>query len=512
MKHQQNNDKEVSAIAFMRSFDETMNLMESIGERTAEEQQTLQESAVQMENYTDDEGVFSMGSLLDVDVADTEENQPRMYNSPVEDLTDSDKQLIVDEFAEQLSKMHEEVIDFSDVGPIATVIQDKFGFKQNLEDFLTGLMTSAADKQDSQSFAHGKPIPGVAAAEMAGTAGVEEGGPTDIEPEQAGPDAAVGETEVMPPVMDEVPAMDVEEDLAMGAEEVAMAEEGDTMEGEPLREPEVDETEAEQVVEDVTGMEIPEGDVVSDTEEMAAGLPDTEEEEEVESAENIAEEEGEEEETGEPSLELQLEAIREKHLGGMALVEATDEELSVDAQLEAIRDNLLEAGCESADRDDMMEGEKHKRDHKMEGDYASTQDHDDFDKKADVAEEMARDGADTMKDEGLMEYMEESVLEAETEDNITAQLESIASEYHAKEVAKVEAIEAEKQLDAQLEAIAGNYHAGEKAKLEAAEAEAKLDEKLSTLVESYHKEAKSLEKANIEARKEVKEKISKLSE
>ena len=115
MKHQQNNEKPVSAIAFMRSFDETMNIMESIGETTSTEQKALVENMTSMEPYTDDEGIFEMDSLLDVDVSDTEENQPRMYNSPVDDLTDGDKQLIVEEFAEQLSNMHEEVIDFSDV-------------------------------------------------------------------------------------------------------------------------------------------------------------------------------------------------------------------------------------------------------------------------------------------------------------------------------------------------------------------------------------------------------------
>lgn len=503
MKHQQNNEKEVSAIAFMRSFDETMNLMESIGDNTAKEQQTLQENAVSMESYTDDEGVFEMDSLLDVDVADTEENQPRMYNAPIEDLTDSDKQLIVDEFANQLSKMHEEVIDFSDVGPIATVIQDKFGYKQNLEDFLTGLMTASADKQDSQAFAHGKPVPGVEASgeEVAG-------GPADIEPEQAGP--VTGETEIMG---DEAGLVADANDIAIEQSEESMP----VMEEEPevipemdeletIEEPEEGETQAEQVVEEVTGIDIPN---------------ETEESESEEESEEESEDESEDEE-----LDVQLESIREKHLGKKdneamtegnygdeamtegdcgdeAMTEGEDEmsdsdvdaliegefedntEAELDAQLEAIKSNLLE------------------------GEYPSTQNQDDFEKKADDAESSAKDGAEDMIDES---DCDEPNFDNETPASVVPQLESIANDYHAKEDAKIaeakaklEAIESEKKLDAKLESIANGYHNAEKAKLESAEAEAKLDEKLNTLAESYHASTK------IEARKEVKEQISKLS-
>jgi hypothetical protein len=504
MKHQQNNDKEVSAIAFMRSFDETMNLMESIGDNTAKEQKVLQESAVHMENYTDDEGVFDMESLLDVDVSDTEENQPRMYNTPDEDLTDSDKQLIVDEFAEQLSNMHEEVIDFSDVGPIATVIQDKFGFKQNLDSFLTDLMTSAADKQDSQSFAHGKPIPGVAAE--------EEGGPSDIAPAQAGPtDVDAGG----------VDALGMEAGMTADATDIAMDQEVGLDIEPTLDEPVLDEVAPEAPVEeDVLSEEEPELEVIPavdseevpevdsevipavDSEEVPAvdseEVPevDTEETESDEVASDEEETEEDVGEEGEEDLEAQFESIRSKH------IEATEAEMLVESMLEIATESSKEESVDAqleAIRTDLLENE-----------YPSAQDQDAFEKSADAAESSAQKGAEDMKEEDLSE---------ETED-ITPVLEAIATQYHSGEDAKVnaakaklEAIETEKKLDAQLESIAGNYHNGVKAKLEADEAEAKLDEKLSTLVESYHTSAKSSDdsKANLEARKQAKAKLDELS-
>ena len=498
MKHQEN--KETSAIAFMRSFDETMNLLESIGDQTATEQQSIEKDNESMEDYTNDEGLFNMNSLLDVEVSDTEENQPRMYNTPNEDLTDSDKQLIVEEFADQLSKLHEEVIDFSDIGPIATVIQDKFGFKQNLEDFLSGLMTSAADKQDSQSFAHGKPIPGVAASDRP-----EDGGPADIAPEQSGPEPTTPELEATPevdsvpvpvPEVDSAPeALNTEENLVSDAEDIVNIEEADTMEGEPLREPEVDESEAEQVVEDTTGIEIPEADIVTDTEESASGL-NSDAIDEVDSNETT--EDTDEEDTGEKSdsIEIQLESIKNK------LLNDDSEKPSIETQLESIRKNLLES------------------------DYPSTQNQDDFEKKASEAEDSAQKGAEDMKEddentevepqmeaEDSLEELQNAALEVEesTEDDIMPQLEAISAKYHDNENAKIENAKKEEAINTQLEAISSNYHATEKAKLEAEEAEQKLDEKLNTLVESYHKQSKAKEQSNINARKDIKEKISNLN-
>lgn len=498
MKHQQNNDKEVSAIAFMRSFDETMNLMESIGDNTAKEQKVLQESAVHMENYTDDEGVFDMESLLDVDVSDTEENQPRLYNSPEEDLTDSDKQLIVDEFAEQLSNMHEEVIDFSDVGPIATVIQDKFGFKQNLDSFLTDLMTSAADKQDSQAFAHGKPIPGVVAAE-------EEGGPSDITPKQAAPygvDAGG------------ISALGMEAGMTSYANDVAMEQEA---KDDSEHHSEHDSEHHSEHDSEHHSEEEPEAETeVVDEAECEDGEVDCNKEETEETEEDVGKE-------GEDDLEAQLESIRSKHIKPSetdVLVDSLFElasncsrEESIDIQLEAIRTSLVE------------------------NEYPSTQDQNAFEKNADSAELSAQKCADEMKDEELCEasekeelcessekeelcesYEEEELYEAP--DEVAPVLEAISKKYHSGENAKVnaakaklEAIKSEKKLDVQLESIAGNYHNGVKAKLDATKAEHKLNEKLSTLVESYHTSVKSSDdsKANLDVRKKTKAKLEELS-
>lgn len=505
MKHQQNNEKEVSAIAFMRSFDETMNLMESIGDNTAKEQKTLQENAVSMESYTDDEGVFDMDSMLDVDVADTEENQPRMYNTPIDELTESDKQLIVDEFADQLSKMHEEVIDFSDVGPIATVIQDKFGYKQNLEDFLTGLMTSSADKQDSQAFAHGKPVPGVEAS------GEEvEGGPADIEPDQSGPvstgaeameheaglvaDAnqiAIDQSDDVEPVVDESnDVVDESNELDMGF---------DTME-----EPEEGESEAEQTIEEMTNMDIPNEDESEDGVISDDAGEEKAEEAEAEEVEAEKAEEAEETDDDDDDLSAQLESIREKYIGKEeeCVTEGYSEEAMTesDEDIDALIEGEFEMDAES-ELDAQLEAIKSSL---IESDYPSTQNNDEFEKNAEKAEGSAKKGAEEKIDEGDLE--ENKFVD------VTPQLESISNAYHAKEEAKIadakaklEAIEAEKKLDAHLESIASDYHNAEKAKVEAAEAEAKLDEKLTTLAESYHASTK------IEERKEVKELISKLS-
>ena len=58
-----NNQKKMSAIQFMKSFEETQNIMESIADRTANEQKAMLESIIDEEDYTDDEGVFNMGAL-----------------------------------------------------------------------------------------------------------------------------------------------------------------------------------------------------------------------------------------------------------------------------------------------------------------------------------------------------------------------------------------------------------------------------------------------------------------
>ncbi len=124
MKNRNTDKSKMTALQFMKSYEDTMKIMESIGDRTAGEQKAIMESSM-TDEYTDDTGVFDMDGLMDVNVSDEPQNQVRLYNSPVEELSDSDKALIVDEFANQISKMHQEVIDFSDIGPIATVIQTK---------------------------------------------------------------------------------------------------------------------------------------------------------------------------------------------------------------------------------------------------------------------------------------------------------------------------------------------------------------------------------------------------
>ena len=115
MKTNKNTNKVMSALQFMKEFENTQLIMESIADATAVERKALLESEFSGQNYTNDDGVFDMNSLLDVEVSDKPENQPRYYNSPMDELNDSDKALIVDAFDKKLEEMKEDVIDFSDI-------------------------------------------------------------------------------------------------------------------------------------------------------------------------------------------------------------------------------------------------------------------------------------------------------------------------------------------------------------------------------------------------------------
>ena len=70
----------MSALQFMREFENTQKIMESIADNTVIQHKALMEAAFAGEDYTDDDGVFDMNSMLDVDVSDKPENQPRYYN------------------------------------------------------------------------------------------------------------------------------------------------------------------------------------------------------------------------------------------------------------------------------------------------------------------------------------------------------------------------------------------------------------------------------------------------
>lgn len=537
MKTNKKNTNMRTAVEFIRSYEETQNIMESIANDTAKEQMNLMESVIANEDYTDDDGVFDMGSMLDVSISDEESNQPRYYNSPVEELTEDDKNLIIDEFTKMIKDDYKTVIDFSDIGPVATVIQDRFGFKQDIEGFLRDTVQKASDWQQSQKMAV-DPATGTAGQEIAGVPTEEVGGPTDIEPDQEGITAGVeptmdepvmgAEEVVVEPVMEE-PAMEepvmgepVEDDISLDGVEDALGE-VEIGEGEETGEVEGGEELSEETVEDVAD-EVANDVVVDDEvkEELSEEIADEikEEGEEAEEKEEGEEEEDEDEdeaiveseiealaESETTSVDAQLEAIKAKIDGSAidTLVEAAAESLTteetIDAQLEAIRSELN--GTDTIVECDKTKAPLVEEVTDEEADEAAVAVADaSADKKA---KKMAM--ADIKKQLGDDIAELTALGEAEAEAKVTAQLESISANYHKAENAKVEAVKAEKKLDAQLEAIAASYKKGVTAKLEAAQKEAEVDAKLNGLVESYQ----DSQKANLEARKAAKEKIEKLS-
>jgi hypothetical protein len=490
MRNPQQNKPTKSVFDFMKNYDKTLGIMESIGDQTAKEQKSLLESK--------DDSIFEMGDLLGVNISsNAEDMQPRMYNTPVEQLTDGDKSIIVDEFVNMLKNIHEEVIDFSDIGPVATVIQNKFGFKQNLEDFLTELVSTAVDRQDTQAFAHANTVPGMKGQNLDPVA--EEGGPADVAPNTVGVEQAVEpmsdvsvDVNIVPEIGAEVgtelPEMIDEPVIDDVAEPIAELPE-------MMDEPVVEEPAVEDVAEVVPEVPATEdvlpveeiGEEVKEDETVETEVEETEEKEEVEETEEVEEEKEEEkkeeavveseEMVEEPSDEAQLESIKSEFMSKKKSTqvesvkkspsETTDIKSSVDAQLEAIAEEY---------------------------------------KKEVTKEEPCE------KTEVVVECEDKKDSEDKKEDEIKAKLESIATNFHKIEKAKLESIEKDNKIKATLESIAGKYHAGEKAKVESIEKEKKLDAKLESLATQYkNSTVKPLTESNVDQRKAVKEKIENLS-
>lgn len=201
-----NTQKKQTAVQFIRKMDNVTCMMEGIAQKTRETEDALYENV--------DPGVFDMNNLLDVNVQEIDDQPMLSMNKPRE-LSDGDKAQIVDEFAEILKKMPGDVIDFSDIGPIGTVIQTKLGFAQTLDGFLKDLISGAADSQNSQTFAKGTPTPGIAAVNQASASGapVEDKSPTDIAPTKENIIDAQGQDTPIDPM-----AMGTSEPMDMGME------------------------------------------------------------------------------------------------------------------------------------------------------------------------------------------------------------------------------------------------------------------------------------------------------
>lgn len=493
----------MTAVQFMRRFEETQNIMESIADKTAHEHKAMLESIIDEEDYTDDAGVFNMGNMLDVEISDRDDMQPQYYNTPIEDLSEGDKALIVNEFTKMLMDMHEEVIDFSDIGPVATVIQNRFGFKQDVEGFLRDTINKASDWQQSQVMSHENETAG---EEIAGDAGMTTDGtkaPTDIAPTMAAPadatpdvnvDAAPIEAPVeiieepsvepMPEIAPEEPITDIgaeETDLGTDVGELGtdIAEEGteltDIGEGEELAGEET--TDLGETTEEI-------GDVA---EEIGG---DVDEAGETDESEETGEEKEDEKEEKEESkdVELQLESIRAEYMNRKKVENLVEDatqslttEASVDAQLEAIRATLVEEAA-PVETDEEAEIQAYLKDI------------------------MSNPAGDEEELEPASDDEIDSIMTEANNQKVIAQLESISAQYHAKEDAKIHAIKRERKLDAALESISAGYHKSIEAQAIAEAKEAELDAKLNSLVESYQ----ASKKANLKSRQETRQKLDEL--
>ena len=332
----------MSALQFMKEFENTQKIMESIADATANERKALMESAMLGQPSVDNNGVFDMDSLLDVEVSDKPENQPRYYNSPIEPLSDSDKALIVDEFAKKLSTLQKDVIDFSEVGPIATVIKDNFGFKQDVEKFLQDTIQKTANWMKEQNKSE---------AEPEGVTANTDGGPTDIAPTTSGVDGGAGIEGGIPPLV-EVPeltdtvadaeaiippepamgddGMDMGLDGAEGIEDLGDGTEG--IEGDEGLEAGI---EGDEAIEGDDGFEAIEGDEGDDDgTEGIEGDEGTEPEIEDETSEEVEETDDEEDE------EKLLESIKTDYLKSRQVItesiNVVNKEKQLTARLESI--------------------------------------------------------------------------------------------------------------------------------------------------------------------------------
>lgn len=455
MKTNKNTNKVMSALQFMKEFENTQQIMESIADATAVERKALLEADMGGQGYTDDDGVFDMNSLLDVEVSDKPENQPRYYNSPMDELNDSDKALIVDAFAKKLEEMKDDVIDFSDIGPIATVIKNTYGYKQDVEKFLQDTIQKTSNWMSQQNNTE---------ANTNGVAENKDGGPTDIKPETSGIEGAGIEGGDMGiegvPAMEEVPELT---DTVADAEAIVppVAEEVPPM--------------GEDLGVDVGGEEVP---------PMGEDLG-------VEGGEDVG---GEElgEDVGGEELAIEDETPAEE------TSEETSEEIEEDETPEEKAEG--EEGEEKEEKEEKEDGKK------------EDEDDDGID---DLLESIMSDYQNSSKLKSAVDSINESIDADKkfraSQNKLKAQLEAISSNYHAKENAKVEAVRQEKALKAQLESIATNYKNNVKAKLEAVAKEKEIDDKLTQLLESHKQKTSNDGKTNLTARLEAKEKIEKLT-
>ena len=503
MKQKSTRNK-TTAVEFLRSYEQTMNLMESIGDETVREQKALLENQFGEESEYTNDGIFNMDNLLDVNPYDKEEpgirKEPGIWSAPIEPLDDSDKGQIVEELAKQLMSMKDEVVRLDQIGPIATVIQSTLGLRQNLEDFISNMITGAADKQDSQSFAHGwKDIPGV---EQSGETKGEKG-PTDIEPDRADIDSVENEMGGVdlggPEAGIDIELVRPQEDEEFGGDE--------GLEGiEALNsDEELEDLDGEEGLEGLEGLEGEEG------EEGGEGLEEENEESELNREEGDEEydEENEDDDTLD-NIDARLESISQEYKFKSGHI---DKNTYIDTQLESLRKSLtgsqkpLVESKVKSDVDTQLKATLES----IAGNYRAK-----FDEKKkleDVKVHLESIAAnyfnkvEQKKSISMLESMRQNYLtqkQISTEKKLEKTLNGLVESYHTteknKEKAMISSIRKENELKAKLESISNSYHKNEKVVLEAQQASSTLDSKLQSLVESYHSTSTAPSRASVKQR------------
>lgn len=555
MKKNEKKDK-MNAVQFMKHFEETQAMMENIANQVAGEQKSLLESQGSDVNA---EGIFEMGNLLDVNTLDTEANQPRLYNSPVQPLSDGDKAAVADDFAQMLMNSKADTVDLEQIGPMSTAIGMKHGLVTGVEEFIRELINTAVEKQNSQGIALGQEeVPGLEqVAEETAPAGMPADGVVvavadpsmdqmtsepalGADPLAAGDEASALDT----PAASELELPGSEDNMDLGNPAAPAPEAAPEMgTEEPASEPALDmpvadmgsEVSPEQVAEEkehaekageLEQMASEKGD--EKAADIAADLKEGESKEAAELEEKLGDEgsketpaeetpvKDEEDEDEEPKLEAQLESIREKY--------TTNKQ--VDVKLEAIKKDFLDKQTPVTES--------------TETPAAPVVSETKEEPKAAALEECmggvtTKPAANTsvmeeVKDESKEPVMEEKKSDAapmveeadatsendvpDTEDlfeSAKAQLESIATEYKQAEQARFEAEQKDKELDAKLESIVTGYHEAEKAKVEAVEKETKVTAQLESIAAEYHENNKKAKLESVESRKKAKERIQELT-
>ena len=280
--------QKLSVMEGIEQMQRDMAIVESIVNDTIGEQKAVEAERQASYSPVDED------SWTSVVVSDTDDKQPRLYTTPVEELTDEEKSLVISDFAQMIRDLHKETITLADITPIATIIKDNRGLKQNIEEFIKGAILQSAENQDSAKYARagqstglnmaeGKPapteadakVPSPAAGAGAGALGaasigapegmtVETPVPAEAEPveepaAEVDPDAADlaavpgidggSDFEEAPITALDVPEAPAAEEEAPAeaepvADEAAPAEEEAPVEAEPVEEPAPAEEEA----------------------------------------------------------------------------------------------------------------------------------------------------------------------------------------------------------------------------------------------------------------------------